>query len=418
MAFYTYRSPTDVSALHSKAADVRIPYGKDPLQFGDLRLPEKSGMHPVAIVIHGGYWVTKFADFKNTAALSDALRDEGIATWNIEYRRIGNIGGGWPGTFQDVAAAVDLLPSIAKKYSLDLSRVIVIGQSSGGHLALWVAARHKLPTSSVLYKKNPMAVRSVISLGGVPNLLAYREYAKNVCDSDVVGKLVGEGTVKNFKEASPSELLPLGTKQILIYGEDEVSVPVKFGDDYKKIASSKGDDVSVITVKRKGELVTAKWTDIDLNQRWWTIAAINSKNGQSHRVYLSDLALEILKELRELNSTSTWLFPSPFKNGEPITSECSARAINRSREIFYQIKAFSAHDLRRTAASHMTAMGISRLTVSKILNHSDNSVTAIYDRHSYDSEKRNALEAWGQQLKQIINFDGMKTNVIQIRNVI
>src|SRR5579862_343786 len=108
--------PSDVSQLHSKDADARIQYGTDSLQFGDLRLPKKSGLHPVAIVIHSGCWVSKFADLKNSAALSDALRDEGIATWNIEYRRIDNPGGGWPGTFQDVAAAVDILPSIAKKY--------------------------------------------------------------------------------------------------------------------------------------------------------------------------------------------------------------------------------------------------------------------------------------------------------------
>ena len=88
-------------------------------------------------------------------------------------------------------------------------------------------------------------------------MLAFREQAKNICDSgDIIGELVGEGTTTNytkkFKEASPSELLPLGTKQILIYGEDEASVPVKFGDDYKKMALSKGDSVSVITVKYAG----------------------------------------------------------------------------------------------------------------------------------------------------------------------
>lgn len=248
--------PSDVSQLHSKDADVRIQYGTDSLQFGDLRLPKKSGMHPVAIVIHGGCWVSKFADLKNSAALSDALRDEGIATWNIEYRRIDNPGGGWPGTFQDIAAAVDILPSIAKKYSLDLSRVIVIGQSAGGHFALWVAARHNLPASSILYKKKPLTVRGVISLGGVPDLFAFREQAKKICDVDAIGKLIGEGSEKNYsknyKEASPSELLPLGTKQILIYGEDEVSVPAQYGYDYKKIASSKNDNVSVITVKYAG----------------------------------------------------------------------------------------------------------------------------------------------------------------------
>src|SRR3990167_8518943 len=171
-------TPTDVSSLHSNPANVRIKYGKDPLQFGDLRLPEKSGLHPVAIMIHGGCWITKYADYKNIAALSDALRDKGIATWNIEYRKLGNIGGGWPGTFQDIAAAADLLPSIAKKYSLDLSNVIIIGQSSGGHFALWLAGRHNLPTTSILYKKNPLIARGVISLGGVPDLLAFREQAK------------------------------------------------------------------------------------------------------------------------------------------------------------------------------------------------------------------------------------------------
>jgi acetyl esterase/lipase len=191
---------------------------------------------------------------KQNPSVFDALRDEGIATWSIEYRRTDNMGGGWPGTFQDVAAAADLLPTVAKKYSLDLSRVIIIGQSAGGHFALWLAGRHNLPVSSVLYKKNPLSVRGVISLGGVPDLFAFREQAKNICDSgDVIGKLVGEGTMenytKNFKEASPSELLPLGTKQILIYGEDEASVPVKFGEAYKIIALSKGDNVSVITVK-------------------------------------------------------------------------------------------------------------------------------------------------------------------------
>lgn len=245
--------PSDVSQLHSKDADVRIQYGADPLQFGDLRLPKKSGMHPVAIVIHGGCWVSKFADLKNSAALADALREEGIATWNIEYRRIDNPGGGWPGTFQDIIAAVDILPSIARKYSLDLSHVIVIGQSAGGHFALWAAARHNLPVSSILYKKNPLPINGVISLGGVPDLEAFREQAKKVCDEDSIGELLGKNTIKNYsqnyKEASPKELLPLGTKQILIYGEDEPTVSAQFGYDYKKIASSKGDDVSVIIVK-------------------------------------------------------------------------------------------------------------------------------------------------------------------------
>lgn len=132
--------------------------------------------------------------------------------------------------------------------------MIVIGQSAGGHFALWLAGRHNLPTSSVLYKKNPLPIYGVISLGGVPDLQAFREQAKKVCESgDVIGKLVGADTLKNqtahFKETSPSALLPLGAKQILIYGEDETTVPVTFGNNYKKLATQKGDTVSLITIK-------------------------------------------------------------------------------------------------------------------------------------------------------------------------
>jgi acetyl esterase/lipase len=96
--------PRDVDALPSKKADARIAYGADPLQFGELRLPAGSGPFPVGVVIHGGCWVSKFATLQNTSAMADALRDSGVATWNVEYRRLDNDGGGWPGTFADIAA--------------------------------------------------------------------------------------------------------------------------------------------------------------------------------------------------------------------------------------------------------------------------------------------------------------------------
>lgn len=150
-----YLNPSDVNALPSKPPDARIFYGRDPLQFGDLRLPKGSGPHPVAIVIHGGCWLSAMADLRNTAALADALRDNGVATWNIEYRREDSPGGGWPGTFQDVAHAADFLRQIALKYSLDLGRVVALGHSSGGHLALWLAARHRLPGDSECMQRSP-----------------------------------------------------------------------------------------------------------------------------------------------------------------------------------------------------------------------------------------------------------------------
>ncbi len=243
--------PSDVSALHSKPADYRIFYGKDPLQFGDLRLPSGPGPYPVAIIIHGGCWVSSFANIQYTSALADALRDNGIATWNIEYRREDNQGGGWPGTFEDVANAADFLRNIANKYSLDLNDAIVVGHSAGGHLALWLAARHQLPLNSQLYTSNPLSLRGVVVLGGVPNLQAFRQQGEFTCGSDVVGKLLGNLPVltERYKQASPSELLPLGVPQILIYGAEDQSVPVKFGRAYMQEALKKGDSVKLAVVE-------------------------------------------------------------------------------------------------------------------------------------------------------------------------
>src|SRR5262245_51125921 len=123
---------------------VRIAYGGDPLQFGDLRLPSGPGPYPVAVVIHGGCWFNLFG-LEQMDAMSDTLTAAGVATWNIAYRRIGDPGGGFPNTLTDVGRAVDTVRELAPTYHLDLGRVITVGHSAGGHLALWVAARHRLP---------------------------------------------------------------------------------------------------------------------------------------------------------------------------------------------------------------------------------------------------------------------------------
>ena len=135
-------SPADAHTLH---------YGSDPLQFGELRLPKAEGRLPVVIVVHGGCWADHLPgnhpppDFSLTEPLAAALTSGGVATWNIEYRRAGSPGGGWPNTYLDLAEAVDYLRKIAAQNELDLSRVFVIGHSSGGQLALWLGARSKLP---------------------------------------------------------------------------------------------------------------------------------------------------------------------------------------------------------------------------------------------------------------------------------
>ncbi len=158
----------------------------------------------------------------------------------------------------------------------------------------------------------------------------------------------------------------------------------------------------LVTAQRKGEIVSSEWEEFDLVSSWWTIPAHKAKNNSLHRVPLSELALELLQQIKTESGNSRWLFPAP-NSDKHVTPESIDHAIRRSMGAFKNIKHFTPHDLRRTAASHMTASGISRLVVSKLLNHVENSVTAIYDRHGYDKEKKQAIEIWGEKLRDIVS---------------
>lgn len=159
--------------------------------------------------------------------------------------------------------------------------------------------------------------------------------------------------------------------------------------------------LQLVTGQRKAEIVSAEWDEFDFKNGWWTIPAAKTKNGNPHLVPLSDLALELVQKLKTLSNGSKWLFPSP-KGDAHIIPTAIDHALRNNLDKFKDIKPFTPHDLRRTAASYMTALGISRLTVSKLLNHADNSVTAIYDRHDYAKEKKEALELWSKKLKKIL----------------
>lgn len=156
-----------------------------------------------------------------------------------------------------------------------------------------------------------------------------------------------------------------------------------------------------ITGQRKGEVMAAKWREIDIDSGWWTIPSENSKNKLSHRVPLSSMALDILDELKAISGQSEWVFPSQTGKGH-LTERAVNRALDRNVEVV-GVSDFHPHDLRRSMASHMTAMGIQRLIVSKVLNHMETGITAVYDRHGYDDEKRMALDAWGRKLEAIIS---------------
>jgi integrase len=142
-----------------------------------------------------------------------------------------------------------------------------------------------------------------------------------------------------------------------------------------------------------------RWQDIDLNAATWTIPPEAAKNGLAHSVPLSKPAVALLRGLHSVRNDSEWVFPSPHA-GQHVQNVQKAANRVRSKS---GVKDFVLHDLRRTAASRMTASGTSRLVVSKILNHVEQGVTRVYDRYSYEPEKREALDRWAEQLQEIID---------------
>lgn len=239
----------EIEKFPAPPADHRIAYGDGPLQFGDLRLPPGRGSHPVVIVIHGGCWYSEY-DLKHVAAFSAALTQMGVATWSVEYRRIGDSGGGWPGTFEDVARGTDFLRVLARAYPLDLRRVVVVGHSAGGQLALWLAARRGLPKDSPLHSPDPLPLRGVVSLAGITDLRGYGSRCGNA-----VTKLLGgsaEEVPLRYRQTSPIELLPLRVKQRLIHGLLDKIVPPEQSGEYEAAAGRRGDDVRLFTVREAG----------------------------------------------------------------------------------------------------------------------------------------------------------------------
>jgi acetyl esterase/lipase len=237
--------PDDVNRLPSSRPTATIAYGHDIHQMGDLRLPAGKGPFPVAIVIHGGCWTSGVADRRNTAALATALTKRGIATWNIDYRALGDTGGGWPGTLQDWGAAADDLRLLARTQPLDLKRVIVVGHSAGGHAALWLAGRRHIAKTSPLAVANPLPVMAVVDLDGPGDLRPSLGYDPNLC-GEAATQLMGDtaGAVPDrFNAAAPVALLPLGVPQVVV---SSVFLPSDAAERYRAAAVAKGDRVQVI----------------------------------------------------------------------------------------------------------------------------------------------------------------------------
>jgi len=235
-----------------------IDYGTNLLQKVDLWLPEGKRKFPVVVMVHGGCWQTSIADRHIMDWIADDLRKDGIAVWNIDYRGVDRPGGGYPGTFNDAAQATDQLATVADKYHLDLRRVVAVGHSAGGHLALWLAARPKLPKTSLLHAPNPLPIAHVISLGGLPDLEATAASPDNGCGTEVVAKLVGTGRADPYADTSVPRLFPLGVVQDLVNGREDEIIPYRMAVDYVAKATAAGDQVALHTIPHTGhvELVT------------------------------------------------------------------------------------------------------------------------------------------------------------------
>lgn len=248
--------------LKAKVPDgERLSYGTNALQFGELRLPKGSGPHPVVVLFHGGCWKARLEGIDPRATSLDlvrpfaaALTAAGFATWNVEYRRIGNAGGGWPGTFQDVGAATDFLRTISGTNSLDLKQVIVTGHSAGGHLAFWVAARPKLPESSPLYMKDPLRIKAAVNLDGPIDLKLALPWCDQFCGFPAISDFLGGSPAEKpdrYEHASASHFLPLGVQQEIVAGALVSGISEQI-TNYMREAKSKGDTVNLLNVESAG----------------------------------------------------------------------------------------------------------------------------------------------------------------------
>jgi len=252
--------PAEFQSLPSQPADHRIAYGKDPSQFADLRLPSSLGLHPVAILIHGGCWKADYATLRDMAPIADALKAEGIATWNVEYRRLPQPGSGWPGTYEDIGQGVDYLRNVAQQYQIDLDHVVVVGHSAGGHLAMWVASRKRLSPNSVLHVAEPLPIRGVVDLAGPGDMETEIAVEVGACQSRVVEQLLGGSPVdvpERYAQVSASKMLPLDVPQVLVWGDQDNLRPMWLGQKYANAATVAGDSVDLIIVPGLGHFEVA-----------------------------------------------------------------------------------------------------------------------------------------------------------------
>lgn len=231
------------------APDHRYAYGSHELQFGELTLPNTTPPHPVIVLIHGGGY-REIYDLRPLGTVVAALAAAGFAVWNIEYRRYGN-GGEYPTMFLDVGAATDYLPHIAESHHLDLGKVMTIGHSAGGHLALWLAGRRNIEADSPLYVDRPLSIHGVLALAPLADV---KGGAESELSSDALLAVMGGGPADApgaYRNGCPSALLPLGIPQAILVGSEDESMLAN-AKRYIEAAAAAGDDTQLIVLAGAG----------------------------------------------------------------------------------------------------------------------------------------------------------------------
>lgn len=247
-------------------------YGPGPAGVVDVWIPEGAPPYPVVVIIHGGCWQKAVADRTLMNYAAEALRQDGIAVWNVEYRGVDETGGGYPGTFRDVSQATDLLRTEGPGLGLDLSNLVAFGHSAGGHLAGWVAGRPNLPPDSPLSVADPLPIKAVINSGGLADLEASKPVTTAFCLASIMDQLTGAPDARRadvLSDTSVGALLPLPANLLNVSGRhDRISPPV-LGRDLTQKARDAGGVSAYYEVADSGhvELIAPGTAAFDVQRR-------------------------------------------------------------------------------------------------------------------------------------------------------
>jgi acetyl esterase/lipase len=250
------------------APDLTLRYGDLPDQVADVRLPPDAGQRPLVVVVHGGFWKAEF-DRAHAGPQSVDLAGAGYVVATVDYRRVGQPGGGWPGTFDDLATLTDAVPSLVHEAlpdRVDTTRTVLVGHSAGGHLAAWAAGRHRLPRELPWHRRDPLDV-SVVSLAGVLDL----ELSERLgLGGHAARRLLGGSPRRQshrYAVASPAAMLPTGGRLVAVHGTRDDTVPVEMSRRYVDRALTAGDQAELVEIDDCGhfELIdplSAAWPTV------------------------------------------------------------------------------------------------------------------------------------------------------------